>query len=323
MSALAEFARELHERAAKLPVHTLEPVICQSHCDQLTDIRAVICDVYGTLIDYWRPGLADKEERPRLFAAAFRAVADRFGFTPFLAEMDPESAPEKTLYDIYHGLIALSHEKAVKAGISFPEVKIEELWGIILLMLKRRGYDPAGRCPDLARYCAFTYNFHALGRRLYPGVSDALLELKKNNIMLGILSNAQFYTPIDLTLFLRDQTSGACEDLHELFNPELTIFSYEYKVAKPNMTLFRRLYDTLYEYHILPEQTVFIGNDLSGDIEPAARIGMRTAFFAGDKSAAYFHDRQGVVVPDIVFSSWDELPRKISFFGRTRDESGN
>lgn len=318
MSHLAEFAGELHETSARFYKRPLEPVVCPSRTEKLGDIRAVIFDVYGTLINYWRPGLDDKEQRPHFLKAACREVADRFGFSEFLIDMNPEEAPEKTLYDLYHGCIALCHENAVKKGHGFPETKIEEVWSLILLMLKRRGYDPEKALPgesgDAGRYFAYTYNFYSLGRELYPGVVDALTALKKNNIVLGIVSNAQFYTPIDLTLLVRDQSRGAYDDFNELFDPDLTFFSYEYNVAKPDTFLFRHLYDALYEYQILPQQTLFAGNDLVLDIEPAQQAGMRTAFFTGDNKSAYFHGRQGAVQPDITFSTWDELPQKVSFF---------
>ena len=317
MSHLAEYARELHETSARTYKRPLEPVDGTSRTEKLNGIRAVVFDVYGTLINYWRPGLDESEQREHFLRASFREVADRFRFTGLLVEMNPEEDPGKTLYDLYHGCIALCHENARKKGEDFPEVKIEEVWGLILLMLKRRGYDPEkaapGQANDLARYLAYTYNFFSLGRELYPGVVDALAGLKKNNIVLGIVSNAQFYTPVDLTLLVRDQSKGAYDDFNELFDPELTFFSYEYNVAKPH-GLFRQLYDALYEYQILPRQTVFAGNDLVIDIAPAQQAGLKTAHFIGDKRSAFFHGREDEILPDISFASWDDLPHKLSFF---------
>jgi len=314
---LAEYARELHETSARTYKRPLEPADGASRTEKLKDIRAVVFDVYGTLINYWRPGLEDKEQREHFLKAACREVADRFGFTGFLVEMNPEEDPEKTLYDLYHGCIALCHGNARKKGEDFPEAKIEGVWGLILMMLKRRGYDPEqavpGQAGDLARYLAYTYNFFSLGRELYPGVVDALAALKKNNIALGIVSNAQFYTPIDLTLLVRDQSRGAYDDFNEIFDPDLTFFSYEYNVAKPH-GLFRQLYDALYEYQILPRQTVFAGNDLVIDIAPAQQAGMKTAHFIGDKRSAFFHGRKENILPDISFASWDDLPFKLSFY---------
>jgi putative hydrolase of the HAD superfamily len=183
-------------------------------------------------------------------------------------------------------------------------------------MLKRHGYradNLQGMTGELPRQVAYAYNFFSLGRRLYPGVTEALSALRNSSIDLGIVSNAQFYTPIDLTLLVRDQSQGKFEDFNELFDPDFTIFSFEWGAAKPDPLLFRKLFDALYEHRILPQQTVFVGNDLVLDIEPAAAAGMKTAFFAGDRKSAYFHDREGEIIPDIAFSSFRDLPAMIAF----------
>jgi putative hydrolase of the HAD superfamily len=320
LSQLAEFARSLHENHSHAYDRELVPAPCAAREDKLFDIRAVIFDVYGTLVNYWRPGLHEKEERPHFLQAACREVADRFSFTDYLIAMDPDAAPEKTLYDLYCGLIALGHEKAAQKGVLHPEVKIEAIWNMIVLMLKRRGYDP-GKNPmaagdDLGRYIGYAYNFYSLGRGLYSGVVQSLEKLKQNGIALGIVSNAQFYTPIDLTLFIRDQTSGRLDDVNELFDPDLTFYSYEYNVAKPDSLLFGKLYDALYEYQILPSQTVFVGNDLLIDIAPAHEAGMKTALFAGDSQSAYLHGKENEIIPDIAFTAWEELPDRLSFFSQ-------
>lgn len=318
MSDLAEYARNLHENEAKTYNREIFPVDYPSKTEKLSGIRAVICDVYGTVLNYWKPGFDSPEARSRSLLSSFKEIADRFGMSQILVGISPNDPPEKTLSDFYNGIIALNHEKAVKSGVNFPEVKIEEVWSLLLMILKRNGYDASQHFQaeesEIPRYIAFTYNFLSLGRQLYPGVLEAIEELKKNNITVGILSNAQFYTPIDLTLMFRDQSGGRYDDYLELFDVDLTFYSYEYGVSKPNQLLFRRLYDVLYEYQILPSQTIFIGNDLSVDIQPAQEAGMRTAFFAGDRESAYVHDLSGKVIPDITFQNWSELPSKISFY---------
>ena len=318
MSDLAEYARNLHEKETKKYNREIYPVDYPSNAEKVTDIRAVICDVYGTLLNYWKPGFESPEARSKSLLNSFKEVAERFGMVPILSKISPNDAPEKTLSDFYNGTIALNHEKAVKSGVNFPEVKIEDVWSLLLMILKRNGYNASQYFqvdePEIPRYIAFTYNFLSLGRQLYPGVVETIEELKRNNIVIGILSNAQFYTPVDLTLMLRDQSGGRYDDYLELFDIDLTFYSYEYGVSKPNQLLFRRLYDALYEYHILPSQTIFIGNDLSVDIQPAQEAGMRTAFFAGDRETAFFHDLDGQVIPDITFKHWSELSSKISFY---------
>jgi putative hydrolase of the HAD superfamily len=317
MSELAEFARELHESALLEGERTLVPVVYPSRVERLFDVRAVICDVYGTLINYRRDELVQAQDKETALLDSFRKVAARFRMDTALSAINPVDSPEKTLRDFYHGLITLRHDQAAKKGIDYPEIRIEEVWALIITLLKRHGYAPeidtTDNGGDLSRKIAWFYNFNALGRRLYPDIVGALQSLKANNIIAGLLSNGQFYTPLDLTLLLRDQSGGSIDDMTELFDPDLTFFSYEYLAAKPDKLLFRRLYDALYEFHILPEQAVFVGNDLTADIAAAQEAGMKTALFTGDDRSVYLHDKAGEVIPDITFTGWAELSGKLSF----------
>jgi putative hydrolase of the HAD superfamily len=319
VSVVADFARELHEKHSGAAGRILEPIGYPSRSEILTDIRVVLFDVYGTLINYWRPEFSGEDTKKKALIGAFKETISHFGMERYLVEMNPQEPAEKTLWDLYHGLIALRHKLSLDKKIEFPEVKIEEVWNTIVLMLKRRGYAPGAAfsqdadASEFARCVAFYYNFYSFNRGLYPGVAGALKSLSDNNILLGIVSNAQFYTAIDLTLFLRDQTNGEIDDYTRLFDPDLLFFSFEYGVSKPNPLLFRKLFDALYELQILPSQALFVGNDLVSDIKPAQDAGMKTGFFTGDGKSAFFHDCAGKVVPDISFSAWDELPRRISF----------
>jgi putative hydrolase of the HAD superfamily len=318
LSLVAEFARQLHEVSPKARPRSLTPRHYPASHDKLYDVKAVVFDVYGTLVDYWKTGFDDSGSKMAELLSAFEHTVQRFRMGEALERIDGNKPPHQTLRDFYHGLIGLSHEKSLKKGLAFPEVRIEQVWEIIILMLKRHGYGPSslqlGSIKEVAQCAAFYYNFHALGRGLYPGVVEALKALRKSNLKLGIVSNAQFYTPIDLTLFVREQSRDTLDDYLELFDPDLTFFSYEYGVAKPNGLLFRKLYDALYELHILPAQTVYVGNDLSTDIGPAAEAGMLTAFFVGDDKTAFVRDLDGTATPDISFSYWDDLPAKLSFY---------
>jgi len=318
LSIVAEFAAIIHEKHNKPNDRLLTPTVYPSRCEKVYDVKAVIFDLYGTLVNYWRDEFSDSAFKEKALLEAFRKTAEFFRFAEYLAEMNPDDFPERTLRDLYQGLIMLNHEKSLKKGVTFPEVRIEEVWEVIIMMLERHGYDWAkldlGNKNDLARCMAFYYNFNSLGRGLYPGVTDTLITLKKDNYKLGILSNAQFYSLIDLNLYIRIQSNGTVEDCGELFESDLQFFSFEFGVAKPNQALFRKLYDALYEYEILPRQTLFVGNDLSSDIRPAQEAGMLTAFFTGDDKSVFRHDCGGKVVPDIVFNAYDQLPGKISFF---------
>jgi len=317
MSDLAEYARTIHESRTAGEAINLLPVDYPSKCDRLTDIRAVICDVYGTLVHYWRDGFGDAVQKELMLLEAFKTVVQTFGMETALTKVNPSTPPEKTVSDFYNGLIALQHDQAKGKGVALPEIVIEKIWEVIITILKRHGYEPScatgESVRDFSRKVAWTYNFYALGRGLYPGVVDSLSLLKEKNMVLGLLSNAQFYTPIDLTLMVRDQSNDTVDDIFELFDDELSFLSYEYLVAKPDQLLFRKLYDALYEFQILPSQTVFIGNDLVTDILPAQQAGMKTAFFTGDSNSTFMGELGGSVLPDITFSAWGDLVDRLSF----------
>jgi putative hydrolase of the HAD superfamily len=318
VSIVAEFARTLHESVPIQTGRTLAPIEYPSRTVRLSGIRVVVFDMYGTLMNYWRPEFGSAQAKQDVLLSAFRRTIAKFGMEEFLVRMNPGEPAEKTLSDLYHGLIALKHEQAAGKKIEFPEIKIESVWEAIVLMLKRRGYDPArmalGAQGDFVKCVAYCYNFFSFARGLYPGVYGALARLQAGNLRLGIVSNAQFYTLVDLSLFLRDQSKGECDDYIRVFDPNLMFFSFEYGVAKPHPLLFRKLFDALYEYHVLPSQTLFVGNDLVTDLRPAQEAGMKTAFFTGDDRSAFVHDLSGKVVPDLSFSSWDDLASRVTFY---------
>ena len=319
MSIVAEFARELHEKSPSVKQRTLRPLPWPAAGETVTNIRVLIFDVYGTMLNYWRPQFGQEESKNEALLEAFAKTISFFEMEAYLRDMDEKAQPEKTLRDVYHGLIALKHQLLREKDIMRPEVKIEEVWKAIALMLKRRGYTflekKFGTIDEGARCVAYYYNFHVFNRALYPGVAGALEVLKRNNLLLGIVSNAQFYTPIDVTLLLRDQSNGRIEDMGELFEHDLLFYSYEYHTAKPSRALFRKLFDALYEYHVLPAQTLFVGNDLAADIAPAKEAGMKTALFAGDDQCTFVRESDEVV-PDITFAQWDELPKRVSFYDK-------
>ena len=110
-----------------------------------------------------------------------------------------------------------------------------------------------------------------------PGLLETLSGLRGKKIMLGILSNAQFYTPI---LF---ETLCNHQSLTELgFDPDLCLFSYLEGEGKPSPNLFSTLALRLDDYGIAASETLYVGNDMLKDIWPAADVGWQTALFAGD-----------------------------------------
>jgi putative hydrolase of the HAD superfamily len=109
-----------------------------------------------------------------------------------------------------------------------------------------------------------------------PGVPELFEKLKNLGIILGIISNAQFFTPLLFEVFF-DKSPEALG-----FDPRLLIYSFELGEAKPSPVLFKKAADELRSRGISPDTVLYVGNDMLKDIYGAAATGFKTALFAGD-----------------------------------------
>jgi putative hydrolase of the HAD superfamily len=107
-------------------------------------------------------------------------------------------------------------------------------------------------------------------------------------LVLGIISNAQFFTPYLFQWFFRQSTDQLG------FHPELTIFSYQCGRAKPSPELFQKARLQLEKMGIAAGRVVFIGNDMRNDILPARNTGFQTVLFAGDARSLRLHEEDPV-----------------------------
>jgi putative hydrolase of the HAD superfamily len=109
-----------------------------------------------------------------------------------------------------------------------------------------------------------------------PGIKVLLARCRQLDIHLGIISNAQFYTPFLFEWFLDADTTALG------FDPRLTVYSFQHGVAKPSLLLFQLAARRLKRFGIAPHETAFIGNDVFNDIAPSLETGFQTILFAGD-----------------------------------------
>ena len=104
------------------------------------------------------------------------------------------------------------------------------------------------------------------------------LELRsaRRGLRLGIVSNAQFYTP----LFFEVLLGGRPGDIG--FTDSLCVYSFESAAAKPGPELFARAARGLADLGIEAGQAVMVGNDPDNDIAAAARCGFMTVRIGGN-----------------------------------------
>ncbi len=296
-----------------------EGVEVKARSEELEGVKAVLFDVYGTLIDYYEPTYSSPQGKQAHLLECFQNVVDEFSLGDALFSVQPGTAQAQTLRDFYHGLIMLDHERKAAQGVCYPEIRIEQIWKTIFQIVQRHGYEipqPGWQdAEEMALAAAYLYHFHALGRRLYPGVYDLLECLRKKRILMGIISNAQFYSLFDLSWLLIRQSQHRIKDISAYFPEDRCILSYQYGVAKPNPELFLTAATALKREGVEPAEILYVGNDLLNDIYGASQAGFRTCLFCGDKDTLNLAaDREEVksMAPDLSIESLPELFMKLS-----------
>jgi putative hydrolase of the HAD superfamily len=224
---------------------------------------AVLFDVYGTLFCSAAGDIGTGESGPG---------GPGRGEGP-LEELAGRCAPDlggAGLRDYFRKGVQKAHRE-LAGRTPFPELRVEELWA---RFLRDRGEE--GDLQRKGRKLALRYELAVNPVWPMPGAAETLRGLAKTSRVLGLVSNAQFYTPLLFEAFF----GGPPEALG--FDPALLIYSFEAGEAKPAPGLFRRAADRLAELGLSPARCLYVGNDMLNDIYGAASAGFSTALFAGD-----------------------------------------
>jgi putative hydrolase of the HAD superfamily len=289
-----ELVRLLAARAA--PMAPM-PTDAEARLPKLAGIQAVLFDVYGTLFISGTGdiGLAQEAARGPAMVEALRAA----GFTNTTDELGRLAA------DRLMDFIREVHRERIEAGFSWPEVDIRDVWRDLLNEVSAGGQlDPPRDDLQVLRL-AVEYESRVNPVWPMPGFEETLTALRDKKLILGILSNAQFYTPLMFEALTGRDPAGRG------FETDLCIWSFEHRVAKPAPSLFEEALARLRRRHAIPPAgTLVIGNDLLNDVAPAARMGCRTALFAGDRRS--WRPRPGDprcadMAPDAVLTSLPQL----------------
>ena len=261
---------------------------------RIPGIRAVLFDIYGTLFvsASGDVGTAKQAANTSAFSAALEAVGSDSGIDG-----------QRGLSEFF-ATIEESHDAAKSRGIEFPEVDIVQVWGRTLARIDSER-SPAGLPVDegFLRRLAVEYEARANPVWPMPGLAEELEEVLDRGILLGLVSNAQFFTPLLFEAFL-GRSVDACG-----FASDLRFYSYAHGFAKPGDELFLAARRALAGHGIEPCRTLFVGNDMVNDVAPAHRVGFRTALFAGDARSLRRRkgdDRCLGIVPDLILTDLDQ-----------------
>lgn len=258
-----------------------------SRLKKLPNIRAVIFDIYGTLFVSASGdiSLAQDGEREDAMRAALAAEG-----------LDVPAAVTG-LADRFHGGIRRSHAASAARGIDFPEVEIRDIWA---RLFEEIGVEASGETIDRV---AVRYECAVDPVWPMPGMESLLETLRQRSARLGIVSNAQFFTP----LLFEALTEASWTD--HGFRRETSIWSYAEGRAKPSLRLFADLAAVLKREGMEASEAIYVGNDMRNDIAASMACGFRSALFAGDRRSLRWRKDDPIgVVPDIVLTDLGQLP---------------
>ena len=196
----------------------------------MTDLRAVLFDVDFTLA---KPG-------PLLGGPGYREAAGRYGL-----DIDPERYPEAraaAILDIERHP-ELDHDEEV--WVRFTED--------ILRGMGAEGDDVREIALEITRGWESADNFE-----LYEDVAPTLVELRRHDLRIGLVSN----TSRDLDAFVR----------HFSIDADAWISSGAHGKVKPSPSIFRAVLDLL---NVEPDAAAMVGDSPDDDVEGARALGIR------------------------------------------------
>jgi putative hydrolase of the HAD superfamily len=243
------------------------------------DIRALLFDVNGTLIDI---------ETDEGLEEIYRAIGHFLTYQGI-------SLRRWQVRDLFFELMQQQRQTSAE---SYAEWDAVALWRE-LLQRKATDYTrslPPEKLEQLPLFLAELHRGIARKRlRLYPQVQEVLDQLRPHYRM-AVVTDAQ--------------SAYAVPELHAvgLLNYfSSVIVSGDYGYRKPDARLFQKALEAL---EVQPAQALFIGNDMYHDIFGAQQAGLKAIFCSSNQGEKYYPG----VHPDYVIYRFAELPEAVKFF---------
>jgi putative hydrolase of the HAD superfamily len=242
------------------------------------DIRALLFDVNGTLIDI------ETDER---MEEAYRAIAH------FLTYQGV-SLHRGQVCDLYFQTMKEQFEASQE---KYPEFDVVAVWREIVA---RNASDytrslPPQKLQEMPRLIAEMQRGISRKRiAAFPQVEEVLRQLT-GRYRLAVVSDAQ-------SAYALPELRAV--GLHEYF--DAIIISGDYGYRKPDARLFQAALDRL---KVAPDQAMFVGNDRYRDVFGAQQLGMKTVWLCNHRVGSRPNDAE----PDYIIYQFGELLRALEF----------
>lgn len=271
-----------------------EPTAIQPRIVSLPQIHCVLFDVYGTLL------VSAAGEVGTVAQSWGEDAAQEALQAAGLQIRDPRVAAE-----VVQRLPEVIRRHQQSSPEEYPEVDIRRVWKELLQELAAAHLIAGDLSRQTIMCVALVFECRTNPVWPMPHAAEVLRRLHQAGVILGLVSNAQFYTPIVI-----EAAFGA--DLRDLgFRPELCSYSYAMGTAKPGTRLFEPVVRALADYFGLSAaDCLYVGNDMRNDILPAHQMGMRTVLFAGDRRSLRLREDDpacSLLQPEGVITSLEQI----------------
>jgi FMN phosphatase YigB (HAD superfamily) len=258
------------------------PVKARPHLERLPDIRAVLWNVYGTLLAIPLGDLVFEHPQAFIMGNALDKTIQEFKMWSSMTRKPGQ--PSNALRLMYDQVLLEQRGISGPGGEKYPEVLSERVWEAILKKLMQKDYkfDATffGSLNEYSRKIAYFFHASLQGTACNDSAAAALRHVAAAGLSQGLLADAQCFTTVQLQRGL-DRQHG--ERLEDLLTNGLVILSCDVRARKPSDRLYKQALSAIGEKGIKPEEVLQVGSRIAQDVIPARRLGMRTALFAGDK----------------------------------------
>jgi putative hydrolase of the HAD superfamily len=239
-------------------------------------IKAVLFDLYGTLID-----IETDESRDDIY----RSIAHFLTYQGIDLHRDE-------VRDEYFRILKIQKEESRE---QYPEIDVEAVWNSFL---KQHKMTNVSERKALSKMIAQLYRGISRKRLLlYPNVKNVLEDLSRN-YRLAVVSDAQ---PCYVLPEIR------AVGLTGFFDP--VVISAEYGYRKPDQRLFQKALDMI---GLLPSNVVFVGNDMFRDIFGAGRLGIKTIFHASNQGEKEYKN----TIPDYKIADFADVMKGLKVLSK-------
>ena len=283
--SLQEYAVWLDQRDDLIwpQVPKIVPVKARAHDKPIPGIRAVVWNLYGTLIRVTDGDLQLSHHTELRMQVALEKTISEFNMWNSMTRKP--GAPWEYLLPKYRAALEDLELTAQVTPGDFAHVNGAAVWRRMLDLLgqKEYQYDEGfyGNLDELAEKIAYFFQLCLQGFEAAPNAVKALASLSRRGLIQGLLADAQPFSLIQALRAFKQQ--GTLPPLSELFDPACLVLSWQTGARKPSPTLYDMCLQRFAEKGIQPREILYVTNRLQSDLAVAKQLGMRTALYAGDK----------------------------------------